>query len=160
MALARPLNDFEMTALNLVSLVRQSEKSIVNQAREQGVELVFTLHPEPLVVNGNASLLMQALINLFTNAFAAMKHDGGTLTARVERNGVNASIIVSDTGHGILDEHLDKVFDPFFTRSTGGKGAGLGLSTSYSIVKQHFGNIRVSSTPGRGSTFTVTLPLA
>lgn len=160
LALARPLNDFEMTALNLVSLVRQSEKSIVNQAREQGVELVFTLHPEPLVVNGNASLLMQALINLFTNAFAAMKHDGGTLTACVERNGVNASIIVSDTGHGILDEHLDKVFDPFFTRSTGGKGAGLGLSTSYSIVKQHSGNIRVCSTPGRGSTFTVTLPLA
>ncbi len=160
LALAGPLTDFEMTTLNLVSLVRQSEKSIVNQARDQGVELVFTFPPEPLVVNGNASLLMQAVMNLFMNAFAAMKRNGGTLTACVERNGANASIIVSDTGHGILNEHLDKVFDPFFTKSTGGKGSGLGLSTSYSIVKQHSGNIRVSSTPGKGSTFTVTLPLA
>ncbi len=160
LALARPLTDFEMTALNLIPLVSQSEKTIVNQAKDQGVELVFTFHPEPLVVNGNASLLIQALMNLFLNAFAAMKHNGGTLTTTVERNGKDASIIVSDTGHGILDEHLDKVFDPFFTKSTGGKGAGLGLSTSYSIVKQHSGNIRVSSTPGKGSTFTVTLPLA
>ncbi|MGO9571160.1 MAG: two-component system sensor histidine kinase NtrB [Desulfomonilaceae bacterium] len=160
LALARPLTDFEMTALNLVSLVRQSEKSIVNQARDQGVELIFTFHHEPLIVNGNASLLVQAIMNLFMNAFAAMKLDGGTLTACVERNGANALIIVSDTGHGILDEHLDKVFDPFFSKSTEGKGAGLGLSTSYSIVKQHSGNIRVSSTPGKGSTFTVTLPLA
>jgi two-component system NtrC family sensor kinase len=69
-------------------------------------------------------------------------------------------VIVSDTGHGILDEHLDKVFDPFFTGAPRSKGSGLGLSISYSIVKQHSGNIRVSSAPGKGTTFTVSIPLA
>ncbi len=159
LTLAKPSSEFEMTVLDLVALVRELEKSILNHARDQGVELVFAYHPEALVVNGNPSLLKQALMNLFMNAFSAMKDIGGTLTTRVEKNGKCASVVVSDTGHGILHEHLDKVFDPFFTKSPGGKGAGLGLSTSYSIVKQHSGHIRVSSTPGKGSTFTVSLPL-
>ncbi len=159
LTLAKTSSEFEMTALNLVPLVRELERSILNHARDQGVELVFAYHPEALLVNGNPLLLKQALMNLFMNAFAAMKDIGGTLTTSVGRNGEHASITVSDTGHGILHEHLDKVFDPFFTKSSWGKGAGLGLSTSYSIVKQHSGHIRVSSTPGKGSTFTVSLPL-
>jgi signal transduction histidine kinase len=99
-------------------------------------------------------------MNLIMNALASMKDTGGILHIRVEKSGPDALIIVSDTGHGISDEHLDQVFEPFFRKSPRGKGSGLGLSTSYSIVKQHSGDIRVSSTPGQGSTFTVSLPLA
>ena len=64
---------------------------------------------------------------------------------------------ISDTGHGILPEHLDKVFDPFFTTKEVGQGTGLGLSISYSIVKTHGGDIMVESTPGQGTTFILTL---
>lgn len=160
LALARPLAEFEITTLDLVSLVRESEKSISGQAKEQGVDLIFTFLADPLIVNGNPSLLMQALMNLYMNAFAAMKDNGGTLSTSVKRSGLDALVIVSDTGHGILSEHLDKVFDPFFTNSPWAKGSGLGLSISYSIVNRHCGNISVSSAPGRGTTFVVSLPLA
>jgi PAS domain S-box-containing protein len=160
LTLVRPLEEFDMSTLDLVSLVRESKKAIVNHPNGYGTQLVFTFHPEPLIVKGNSSLLMQALINLFMNAFAAMKDDGGTLRTSVEKSGSHALVIISDTGRGISDEHLDKVFEPFFTESSWGTGTGLELSTSYAIVKQHCGNIRVSSTPGKGSTFTVSLPLS
>jgi PAS domain S-box-containing protein len=155
---ARPESEFGMMPLDLVSLVRESERLISQPARDQGVRLTFEFHPQPLFVNGNAALLMQALMNLFMNSFAAMRENGGTLGASVEANASEALIVVSDTGHGILDEHIEQIFDPFF--SPWGKGTGLGLSISYSIVKLHSGTIRVASTPGRGTTFTVSIPLA
>ena len=94
------------------------------------------------------------------NAFAAMKETGeGTLSTSVETNGTDALIVISDTGHGISDEHVEKVFDPFFSNSPFGKGTGLGLSISYSVIKLHSGTIRVTSTEGKGTTFTVTVPL-
>ena len=160
LTLVRPLTKFDTMTLDLVSLVREKENSLLNHAKGQGVQVVFSFYPEPLVVKGNASLLTQVLMNLFMNAFAAMKENGGTLSTSVGKSGADALVIVSDTGHGILDEHLDKVFDPFFTGAPRSKGSGLGLSISYSIVKQHSGNIRVSSAPGKGTTFTVSIPLA
>ncbi|MBI5250242.1 MAG: PAS domain S-box protein [Desulfomonile tiedjei] len=157
---ARPVTEFGITALDIVSLVRELEKSVAGHAKGQRVQLVFTFHPQPLFVNGNAALLTQALMNLFMNAFAAMKETGGTLSTTVDRNGADALIVVSDTGHGILDEHIERVFDPFFSQSPWGNGAGLGLSISYSIVKLHSGDIRATSSPGKGSTFSVSIPLA
>jgi len=158
--LVRPLKEIDMMALDLVSLVRESEKSVVCRSKGQGVQLVFRYHPEPLVVKGSASLLMQVLVNLLLNALAAMKDKGETLSASVEKGAEDALIVISDTGRGIPTEHLDKVFDPFFTGSRRDSGRGLGLSISYSIVKQHSGDIRVTSAPGRGTTFTVSIPLA
>ena len=66
---------------------------------------------------------------------------------------------VTDTGCGIKPEHLDKIFEPFFTTKPVGKGTGLGLSVSYGIVQQHGGTLEVESEEGKGSTFTVTLPV-
>jgi two-component system NtrC family sensor kinase len=68
-------------------------------------------------------------------------------------------IEIGDTGHGISADVLPKVFDPFFTTKPVGKGTGLGLSVSYGIVRNHGGKIAVSSQPGLGSTFTITLPI-
>ena len=79
-----------------------------------------------------------------------------------EQNGKATQALVckiSDTGHGIKPEHLDKIFDPFFTTKEVGQGTGLGLSISYGIIEKHGGNIRVESSYGQGSTFTITLPV-
>ena len=67
---------------------------------------------------------------------------------------------ISDTGHGIKPEDMDKIFDPFFTTKEVGQGTGLGLSISYGIIKKHGGHIEVKSTPGEGTTFTLTLPVS
>ncbi|RMD97654.1 MAG: hypothetical protein D6812_14860, partial [Deltaproteobacteria bacterium] len=68
------------------------------------------------------------------------------------------AISISDTGRGIAPEHLPKIFDPFFTTKAPGRGTGLGLYISYQIINEHRGELSVESTPGVGSTFTVTLP--
>ena len=68
-------------------------------------------------------------------------------------------ISISDTGSGIPEEHLDKIFSPFFTTKSNDKGTGLGLSIVYVIIKMHRGQIRVKSQTGKGTTFTVTLPV-
>jgi signal transduction histidine kinase len=91
------------------------------------------------------------------NAIYAMP-DGGTLTISADRVKDDSAIFIrfADTGHGITPEHLDHIFEPFYT--TRPDGTGLGLSISYSIVQQHGGRIEVESEPGQGTTFTVTLP--
>jgi len=116
------------------------------------------LPDDPLWISGNASLLQQAFLNLFLNGIKAMP-DGGKLHVSVEKAGQEVVISVADTGHGISKEDMDKIFDPFYTTAPVGKGTGLGLSICYSIVKQHSGAIEVESAEGKGSAFTVRLPI-
>jgi len=84
---------------------------------------------------------------------------GGTLAIRLDREDGTAVVRISDTGTGIRPEHLSRIFDPFFTTKGVGKGTGLGLSISYAIIKEHDGRIEVQSEAGRGSTFTIILPI-
>lgn len=157
---ARPATEFGMAALDIVSLVRQSEKAISNQAKSQNVQVNFTFHPQPLYVNGNASLLLQAFTNLFMSAFGAMEETGGgTLSINVEPSAADALIVISDTGHEISGEHMERMFDPFLSNSHSAKGNVLGLSISYSVIRLHSGDIRVTSTADKGTTFMVTIPL-
>ena len=109
----------------------------------------------------------QALLNLILNARQAMSQRGGTLTLGVvpadQRRRVALS--VQDTGCGIPPENLDKIFDPFFTTrreaaGTGRGGTGLGLAVVRELVTQAGGEVRVASTVGQGSTFTILLPIA
>jgi signal transduction histidine kinase len=69
-------------------------------------------------------------------------------------------VAISDTGHGILPEQIDRIFDPFFTTKASGRGTGLGLSIAYGIVTTHRGTISVQSQVGKGSTFTIRMPIA
>lgn len=113
-------------------------------------------------VSGDPTQLHQVLLNLAVNARDAMP-DGGTITitARSEdllRADADVLIEVTDTGTGMSPEVIDRIFEPFFTTKALGKGTGLGLSTSLAIVTSHGGTLRVRSTPGKGSTFTVRLP--
>jgi len=97
-------------------------------------------------------------MNLFLNAKDAMP-DGGQLTVRSYRQDSRLVIEVHDTGQGIAPEDVKRIYDPFFTTKDVGKGTGLGLSVSYGIIQEHSGQISVESQPGKGTTFTLQLPL-
>ncbi|HEX6828488.1 MAG TPA: ATP-binding protein, partial [Burkholderiales bacterium] len=106
------------------------------------------------------SQVNQVLLNLVTNAAQATPDVGGVITLSTRREGSGAvAVEVEDNGHGIAAEILPRIFDPFFTTKDVGRGTGLGLSIAYKIVEQHGGSIRVASTVGVGTRFTVVLPL-
>ncbi len=109
------------------------------------------------VLECNPGQLNQVFLNLLTNAAQAIKEEG---TIWIETSDVPGSLIIRirDNGIGMTAETVNKIFDPFFTTKDVGEGTGLGLSISYSIIKNHGGTIEVASTPGQGSTFTITLP--
>jgi signal transduction histidine kinase len=120
---------------------------------------------EPVVSEINAGQVQQVLLNLIINARQAMEA-GGQMTIQVRRNaeaGVG-EISVRDAGHGIPPETLRKIFESHFTTKTpdaqGQGGTGLGLSLAREVIEAHHGRIRVESTVGQGTTFTLKLPLA
>jgi two-component system, NtrC family, sensor kinase len=102
--------------------------------------------------------LQQVCTNLILNAIQAMP-DGGTLTLRTKFNDGRLKVEVQDTGSGISNENLRKLFTPFFTTKPEVKGVGLGLAISYGIIQRHHGKIIVQSREGQGSIFTLNLPV-
>jgi two-component system sensor kinase FixL len=104
----------------------------------------------------DAKQLLQVLINLFKNALEAMPR-GGEITVTTRVRGGNVEVVVADTGEGMPPEVAANIFQPYFT--TKAKGTGLGLAISQNIIQEHGGSISVESTPGRGSAFTIRLPL-
>jgi signal transduction histidine kinase len=102
--------------------------------------------------------LNQVFLNLLVNAAQSMEGHG-TITVRTWSDETNVNISVSDSGRGIPAKDLSRIFEPFFTTREVGSGTGLGLSSSYGIVKSHGGEITVRSEIGKGSTFTVTIPI-
>ena len=151
-------------------IARREDKVVIGghqrllAARKLGmkkVQLNSTLFDGPLHVVGNANQIEQVLLNLFMNAGDAMEADGGgTLTVTTDRVDGAIRIKSTDTGCGIPADVKRKIFDPFFTTKPVGKGTGLGLSVSYGIIQEHKGEITVDSEIGKGTTFTITIPLA
>lgn len=103
--------------------------------------------------------LNQVFMNLLINAVQAIEKEG-RITVRTWREGAWICASVSDTGCGMPPETISRIFEPFFTTKEVGAGTGLGLSISYELIQRHGGDILVDSTPGKGSTFTVRLPVA
>ena len=115
------------------------------------------LSPSPAFISGFEQKLQQVFLNLFLNARDAMPRGGWlSVSTRVDDGHVVAE--VADTGSGIPNEHLSRIYDPFFTTKTMGKGTGLGLSITYGIVREHDGTLDCHSTVGQGTRFTVTVP--
>jgi signal transduction histidine kinase len=113
----------------------------------------------PALVNMDHNEMKQVFINIVNNAFQAMPL-GGDLQIRLDASLDGEVLIeVADTGSGIAPEHLDKIFEPFFSTKDTGHGTGLGLSISYRIVHNHGGRIEVESKPGKGTVFRVILPV-
>lgn len=155
---ARPSQSDRMEAVDLLPVVRETIGLLAHQVRLRKIRLREDYPSAAVRVIGNINLLQQVVMNLIMNAYHAMP-DGGDLGVAVHRGGTEAIICVRDTGRGISRANLGKIFDPFFTTLPVGQGSGLGLSICYTIIKQHGGCIDVDSTEGRGSTFTVRLPL-
>lgn len=111
-------------------------------------------------VQCSPSQVNQVFLNLITNAAQATPEQGGTILVRtLVRDPEHVAVEVVDNGHGIPPEVKSKIFDPFFTTKEIGKGTGLGLSICYKIVQDHGGTIELDSEPGKGTRFTVVLPL-
>ena len=132
---------------------------LVRRLIGDGIELVIEPAGSPLFVFGDRSQLEQVLLNLAVNARDAMPV-GGRLIIRTAANASTVFVIVTDNGTGIPPELLNRIFEPFFTTKEVGKGAGLGLSTAYGIIKQSRGDLQVQTALGKGTVFTISLPVA
>jgi len=131
-----------------------------NQALFHNIQIIKRLDSGLPLVIGNAGQLKQVFMNIIVNAAEAM-YGSGTLTITTSFASYRNTVLVefTDTGEGIPEENLTRIFDPFFTTKDVGKGTGLGLATSYGIIEEHGGKIRVKSKVNEGTTFTIELPL-
>ncbi|HNQ85392.1 MAG TPA: cache domain-containing protein [Deltaproteobacteria bacterium] len=144
------VNDVIMTSLNLVK----------DQSIFHGIEVKTAFAEDLPQVMGDPSRLEEVFLNLFINATDAMCGKGVlTIETRFSSTGA-LKILISDTGKGIDKAYLPHIFEPFFTTKDPGQGTGLGLSITYGIIQKHGGFIDVMSDPGKGTTFTITLPPA
>jgi len=132
---------------------------IIAKTQLRGVEIERRFGDIPSITC-SPSQVNQVFLNLVTNAAQAMDRPDRTIVISTRREGKDAvAVEVADNGKGIPPEVLPKIFDPFFTTKEVGKGTGLGLSIVYKIVQQHGGRIDVKSTVGKGTVFTVVLPV-
>ena len=137
------------------------------------IDIRLSICNETLIVNGDDTQIHQVIVNLFTNAWHAISADDGIIavelnTADLDENDVTrfpdfepgpyVKISVADNGGGILPEHLNSIYDPYFSTKTPDKGTGLGLAVVAGIIKSHHGHISVYSEAGKGTTFSVYLP--
>ncbi|KKC33670.1 hypothetical protein WH91_07415 [Devosia psychrophila] len=157
---ARKETRVEMQA-DLSTVIANALDLVDHKLKATGIDVEYTRHGGKLTVTGNPIHLEQVLINLIANAADAMEH----LPIRVLSIGIrktvrNVEITVTDTGSGIAATELANLFDPFYSTKDAGRGLGLGLSISYGLIRDIGGAITVQSHPGKGSTFTVRLPLA
>ncbi|NLH74075.1 MAG: HAMP domain-containing protein [Verrucomicrobia bacterium] len=134
---------------------------VENQALFHNIRITRNLASDLPKVFMDPSQIQQVFMNMIINAAEAMNGNGELkLTTRhLPADGV-VEIQFSDTGHGISEEDLDRIFDPFFTTKEVGHGTGLGLAISYGIIKEHKGTITVESQVGKGTTFTIRLPVS
>lgn len=148
----------EVGPVDFNQVVERAAVLVGHQFQKAGCVLKRIESSDPVMVHGNANLLMQVLVNLLTNAVGAMETGGSaTVTTAVEPGGF-AVLMVEDTGHGIPEDVQQRVFEPFYTTKPEGQGTGLGLALSYGIVADHEGEIELKSEVGKGTRFRVVLP--
>ena len=137
------------------------------------IEIKQDIQKNCCMVMGNPTQIHQVVMNIITNAYHAIEPLHGVISVQLKETEFEASnhpeinldtgkyvvLSISDTGHGMSDDLIHKIFDPYFTTKEKGKGTGLGLSVVYGIVKEHGGAIKVTSNVGKGSTFSIYLPL-
>ena len=151
--------DLVFQPVQLEEVLREVMDLSGHRLRRHQVELTTGFEPGLPQIQGNHLGLTQVFLNLVLNAIDAMP-DGGRLhisSARVESHLV---AVVRDTGHGIPEDRIDRIFDPFYTTREVGQGVGLGLSVVHGILEKHGGRIHAESVVGEGASFTVYLPLS
>jgi two-component system NtrC family sensor kinase len=128
------------------------------QLQENDIKIKTSFNERLPKINASKDQLRQVFLNLVANARDAMP-DGGTLSVTTTADDENVKIEIADTGSGIEEEHLKKIFDSFFTTKDSVKGVGLGLSVCYGFIKDHGGDIDVKSKVDSGTTFTIIFPI-
>lgn len=157
--LARPAaaGGGEMAPVDLNTVVMDVLSLVEHQFELHHVKVRRELHGGPVAVNGLEHKLQQVFLNLFLNAKDAMPK-GGWLSVSTRLDEGRAVVEIADTGSGIPNEYLARIYDPFFTTKTTAQGTGLGLSITYGIVREHGGSIDCESVVGQGTRFVLTLP--
>lgn len=154
-----------LAAVDLGSILDETFSMIGHKAKLQDIEVVQNIEPELPQIQVDVDQLKQVFLNLILNAIQAMPQ-GGRLTIHAaqvdDRKGSTKDpkavrIDIEDTGCGIAEENIGKLFTPFFTTKEKGKGVGLGLAVAYGIIKRHSGDILVMSSRGKGTTFSIFL---
>jgi signal transduction histidine kinase len=144
--------------VNLHGLVMHLLDRRKTELRSKGIRLEAEVPENLPPIRGNSGQMETVISEFITNAKNATSAGG---TIRITAGGTAGEVVkleIQDTGAGIAPEHLDRIFEPFFTTKQHWQGKGLGLATAYKIVQTHKGKITVSSTPGKGTTFTLTFP--
>lgn len=148
--------ELRLASTDLNELVSDMIDFYMPQAHSHSVMIRQGLYNEPLICRIDVDMLKQVMLNLFINAQQAMT-DHGELMIRTDRQKKDAVIQISDTGRGIAPDQLPHIFDAYY--SSRPRGSGLGLPTAKKIVEAHNGTITVDSEPGKGTSFTIRLPL-
>ncbi len=151
----RPI-DVSLEERELNPIIKDLAEFTQYEIEEAGIELVLELEESLPALQLDERYFKQALLNIVKNAIPAMP-DGGQLIIRTLRRGDEVEVQVKDTGVGMDEETMQKVFEPYFT--TKESGSGIGLTLVYKIIKEHLGEVSVSSREGVGTTFTITLPV-
>ena len=151
----RPM-DIELREGDLNALIQELVDFVRYEMEAAKITCDLRLAKDLPEIRYDERYIKQALLNLVKNALAAMP-SGGTLTIKTEKSGDEVRLVVADTGIGIPEENLPKIFEPYFT--TKESGSGLGLTLVFKIIKEHRGEISVKSKEGEGASFTISLPV-
>ena len=143
--------------INLNETIDNSITFLEIRCIKDGITIIKK-YTEDIIVTADPNQIKQVITNLTINAAQAMKN-GGRLIISTRKDSKKAILSIEDTGIGISGEDISKTFMPFFTTKDVGEGTGLGLSVVYGIIKNHNGDIKVSSEPGKGTIFEICLPL-
>ena len=166
-------NGQELKSLKVQTLIKEALK-LLRATIPSSIEIISSIDEECGLVRGDPTQIHQVIMNLCTNAYHALQDNSGKIEVYLkeanlsyeqssERIGMKVGrhleLIVKDNGHGMTHQVMERIFDPYYTTKELGKGTGLGLSVIHGIIKNHGGDISVSSQPDVGSTFSVYLPI-
>jgi PAS domain S-box-containing protein len=151
-------SDGSVTMVDMNIVLQEILELLRHQPGYRQIDVVTDLQADLPRVLGDPSGLRQVCMNLLVNAHQAIKGKGQVRVTTTYTDDAMVAIGIDDTGCGIAQDTIDRIWDPFFTTKEVGQGIGLGLALTFDIVKRHGGDIQVASRPGEGSTFTVRLP--
>ncbi|HYY13120.1 MAG TPA: hybrid sensor histidine kinase/response regulator [Chthoniobacterales bacterium] len=152
-ALPRPI-------ISVSAIVHEVVKAVSAMAMQHGVQLQANVCTEPCTLKGDAVQIKRAIHNIVINAVQASAETKGAVTISCTAKDFYVDLCVEDNGPGIAPTEINKIFDPYFTTKQSKHGTGLGLYIAKKVIEDHNGSIKVDSTPGKGTTFTIRLPLA